>query len=85
MPDQLRIAFAQINPIVGDVQGNADKVRAARAEAAKQGADLVLFGELVLAGYPPEDLVLRAHFQQESMQISQELAEQRATGSILTA
>jgi len=48
-----------VNPIVGDVAGNTARVRHARDEAAKQGADLVVFPELVLVGYPPEDLVLR--------------------------
>ena len=54
----LRIALAQLNPTVGDVAGNAAKVREARAEAAGLGADVVMFPELFLAGYPPEDLVL---------------------------
>jgi len=55
----LTIAFAQLNPTVGDVAGNTTLVRRARDEAAAQGADLVAFSELVLVGYPPEDLVLR--------------------------
>jgi NAD+ synthase len=55
----LTIAFAQVNPTVGDVAGNAGLVRRMRDEAAAQGADLVVFSELVLVGYPPEDLVLR--------------------------
>ena len=55
----LTIAFAQLNPTVGDVAGNAALVRRARDEAAAHGADLVVFSELVLVGYPPEDLVLR--------------------------
>lgn len=55
----LTIAFSQLNPIVGDVAGNTALVRQARDEAAAQGADLVVFSELVLVGYPPEDLVLR--------------------------
>jgi len=55
----LTIAFSQLNPTVGDVAGNAALVRRARDEAAAQGADLVVFSELVLVGYPPEDLVLR--------------------------
>ena len=55
----LTIAFAQANPTVGDVSGNAALVRRMRDEAAAQGADLVVFSELVLVGYPPEDLVLR--------------------------
>jgi NAD+ synthase len=55
----LTIAFSQLNPTVGDVAGNTALVRGARDEAAAQGADLVVFSELVLVGYPPEDLVLR--------------------------
>jgi NAD+ synthase len=55
----LSIACAQVNPTVGDVPGNTAIVRRARDEAAKRGADLVVFPELVLVGYPPEDLVLR--------------------------
>jgi len=54
----LTIALAQLNPTVGDVSGNAALVRRARDDAAAQGADLVVFSELVLVGYPPEDLVL---------------------------
>ncbi|WP_439612547.1 NAD+ synthase [Reyranella sp.] len=64
MTDTLKVGLAQLNPRVGDVTGNLAKVRAARAEAAKQGADLVLFSEMVLAGYFPEDLVLKPSFQQ---------------------
>ena len=64
MTDKLRVGLAQLNPKVGDVTGNLAKVRAARAEAAKQGADMVLFPEMVLAGYFPEDLVLKPAFQQ---------------------
>jgi len=56
---RFRLALAQLNPTVGDVGGNAALVRKARADAAKAGAHLVVFSELVLTGYPPEDLVLR--------------------------
>jgi NAD+ synthase len=62
MADSLKVALAQLNPKVGDVAGNAAKVRAARTEAKTQGADLVLTAELVLAGYFPEDLVLKPAF-----------------------
>jgi NAD+ synthase len=58
----LRIAVAQLNPTVGDIAGNLAKAREARADAARQGADLVLYTELFLAGYPPEDLVVRPAF-----------------------
>jgi NAD+ synthase len=55
----LAIAIAQLNPTVGDVSGNLALVREARTRAAALGADLVVCPELVLVGYPPEDLVLR--------------------------
>jgi NAD+ synthase len=55
----LSIALAQLNPTVGDVAGNLALVRRVRDEAARAGADLVVFSELLLVGYPPEDLVLR--------------------------
>lgn len=61
-PDSLNIALAQLNPIVGDVAGNAALVRGARALAHSQGADLLVCSELVISGYPPEDLVLKKSF-----------------------
>jgi NAD+ synthase len=64
MTDKLRLALAQINPTVGDIDGNSAKIREFRAMAARQGADLVVFPELVIAGYPPEDLVLKPLFRQ---------------------
>src|SRR4029079_3008148 len=62
MTDSLKVALAQLNPKVGDVDGNLAKVRAAPEEARKHGADLVLTAELVLAGYFPEDIVLNPAF-----------------------
>ena len=58
----LTIGLAQVNPVVGDVKGNADKAFAAYLEADAAGCDLVAFPELTLTGYPPEDLVLKAGF-----------------------
>ncbi|TAJ83362.1 NAD+ synthase [Reyranella sp.] len=63
MTNALKVGLAQLNPKVGDVAGNLAKVRAARAEAASQGAELVLCAETVLSGYPAEDLVLKPAFQ----------------------
>ena len=61
-PSSLRIALAQLNPIVGDLAGNEQKLLDARAKAAAEGADLIVFPELFLTGYPPEDLVLKPAF-----------------------
>ncbi len=63
--DRLTIALAQLNPLVGDVKGNATKAIDARGQAAAAKADLVIFSELFLVGYPPEDLVLKPAFQRE--------------------
>ncbi|MBJ7329358.1 MAG: NAD+ synthase [Solirubrobacteraceae bacterium] len=62
MAATLRIALAQLNPVVGDIAGNEAKVIAALARAREEGAQLVVFPELVLSGYPPEDLLLKEHF-----------------------
>ncbi|MFP6746971.1 MAG: NAD+ synthase [Alphaproteobacteria bacterium] len=80
MTDKLKIALAQINPTVGDIAGNADLLRGARAEAAGLGADLVAFGELVLCGYPPEDLVLKGAFQEAVAEAVRSLAAETADG-----
>ena len=76
--DTLAIAVAQLNPIVGDIAGNAEKVRRARAEAAGQGADLVVLPELFIAGYPPEDLVLKPVFQAACRAAIETLARETA-------
>ena len=62
MTDRLTIALAQLNPVVGAVNGNIEKVREARRQAAEAGADLVVCSELVVSGYPPEDLVMKPLF-----------------------
>ncbi|AXK80624.1 NAD+ synthase [Pseudolabrys taiwanensis] len=77
--DRLAIAVAQLNPIVGDVAGNAEKARRARLEAAALGADLVVFPELFIAGYPPEDLVLKPAFQAACRSAVEALARETAT------
>ncbi len=76
--DRLAIAVAQLNSTVGDIAGNAEKVRRARAEAAAQGADLVVFPELFIAGYPPEDLVLKPAFQAACRAAIEQLARETA-------
>ena len=70
----IRIALAQVNPTVGDLAGNAALVRSSVADAAAEGARLVVLPELVLTGYPIEDLALRPSFQQASRDAVLDLA-----------
>jgi len=79
-PDVLRIAVAQSNPTVGDITGNLAKAREARADAARHGADLVLFTELFISGYPPEDLVMKPAFLAACEKAVREFAEDTADG-----
>jgi NAD+ synthase len=76
----LSIALAQVNPTVGDLTGNAALVRRARDEAAALGADLIVFSELVLVGYPPEDLVLRPALVDAVAGVLRELVAESAAG-----
>src|SRR5262249_46575298 len=78
--DPLAIAVAKLNPTVGDIAGNADKARAARAQAHRDGADLVALPELFVSGYPPEDLVLKPAFQAACRAKVEELARETADG-----
>jgi NAD+ synthase len=78
--NRLTIALAQLNPIVGDVVGNEQKARKARAEAAGMGADIVMLTELFLAGYPTEDLVLKPAFQDACRAAVERLARETADG-----
>ena len=78
LKDTLRIAAAQLNPIVGDIKGNLELARNARRDAARQGADLVLFTELFLSGYSPEDLVLKPAFVEACRNAAEELAKDTA-------
>ncbi|WP_441256552.1 NAD+ synthase [Bradyrhizobium sp. 482_C4_N1_1] len=74
------VTLAQLNPTMGDIEGNAAKVRAARAQARSDGADLVLFPELFIAGYPPEDLVQKPAFQDTCRAAIEALARETADG-----
>ena len=78
MADSLKIALAQINPTVGDIAGNVALIKEARAKAHALGADLVVFPELCVSGYPPEDLVYRVSFLEACEKAVGELAEQTA-------
>jgi NAD+ synthase (glutamine-hydrolysing) len=74
--ERLRLAGAQINPVVGDIDGNADRILAAYAEAVGRGAHLVVFPELTVTGYPPEDLVFKPSFLAASQAMMQRLARE---------
>jgi NAD+ synthase len=78
--DRLAIAVAQLDPTVGDIAGNADKARQARAAAARDGADLLALPELFLSGYPPEDLVLKPALQAACRSEIEDLARETADG-----
>jgi len=80
MTDTLKIAIAQLNPIVGDVAGNAGKARAARTEAAAMGADILVLTELFISAYPPEDLVLKPAFLDSCRAAIDDLARESADG-----
>ncbi len=75
---QLRLALAQINPVVGDLTGNADLVVAWSRHAADLGAHVVAFPEMTLTGYPAEDLVLRPSFVDASARLIESLAARLA-------
>jgi NAD+ synthase len=76
----LVIGLAQIDCTVGDIARNVSRLRAARAEAADFGADLVMFSELFIAGYPPEDLVLKPVFQEACRAACEEIAADTSDG-----
>jgi NAD+ synthase len=74
--DTFKLALAQLNPVLGDIEGNLNKARAIRARAAEEGAGLVAFTELFLTGYPPEDLVLKPAFQKAAREACEALARE---------
>ena len=80
MTDRFRIALAQANPLMGDIAGNLRKARQMRADAARAGADLILFPELYIVGYPPEDLVLKPALQEDCREAIEKLARDTADG-----
>jgi NAD+ synthase len=77
---RLKIALAQLNPLLGDIAGNLEKLKQARADAGARGADLVVFSELFVTGYPPEDLVRKPAFALASRQAVEQLAREAGPG-----
>jgi NAD+ synthase len=80
MTDRLTIALVQANPRMGDINGNLAKAREWRAKAGAAGADLVVFTELFITGYPPEDLVLKPAFQADARAAVEAFARETADG-----
>jgi NAD+ synthase len=78
--DSFKLAVAQLNPVVGDLDGNLKKAREARSSAAAAGADLIAFTELYLTGYPIEDLVLKPALQKAARAACEELAGDTGDG-----
>lgn len=79
----MRIALAQIDPTVGDIDGNLALCLEATEEAARAGADIVLLPELALLGYPPEDLLAKPHFVERSMDAAVEFARKAACTAVV--
>jgi NAD+ synthase (glutamine-hydrolysing) len=80
----LRVALAQINPTVGDLAGNSEKIREWLERAKAAGADLVAFPELALTGYPPEDLLLKPSFIRDNLRVLGELvAETKGIAAVI--
>ena len=71
-----RIALAQINPTVGDLEANVKKISKFIKQARKTKADIVVFPELVICGYPPEDLILKEHFITSNIKALKALARE---------
>ncbi|MEC7489927.1 MAG: NAD+ synthase [Pseudomonadota bacterium] len=80
MTDTLTIALAQLNPTVGDIIGNVGLLRRARETAAQSGVDLVITSELMVSGYPPEDLVFRPIVQETVVREINALAAETGDG-----
>jgi len=78
--DKFTLALAQLNAVVGDIEGNLKKARDARARAAEAGADLIAFSELYLTGYPIEDLVLKPALQKAAREACEALARDTEDG-----
>ena len=80
LTDTIKIAVSQQDSLVGDIEGNLKRARAAREIAAAGGADLLVLSELFIAGYPPEDLVLKPAFQDACRAAIEEFARDTADG-----
>ena len=72
----IRLYLAQINPVVGDIKGNYNMIVSHIKKARETGADLAVFPELALTGYPPEDLLLKNAFIRENMEYMEKIKDE---------
>jgi NAD+ synthase (glutamine-hydrolysing) len=79
----MKIGFAQINPTVGDLHGNFEKITAAYDQLARAGADIVIAPELAVTGYPPQDLVFKSRFVPENLAVLDELQKRLSKPALL--
>src|SRR5882672_2029005 len=79
----MKIALAQMNPTVGDIPGNLRKIRAFIARAKTRQADLVVFPELCITGYPPRDLLELRYFVQKNLEALSDLARSVTAPAVL--
>jgi NAD+ synthase (glutamine-hydrolysing) len=79
----MKIGFAQLNPIVGDLSGNFEKIMRAYERLAAAGAELVLTPELVITGYPPQDLLFKSRFVPENLAILEKLYSRVGNAALL--
>ncbi len=80
----MRIGLGQFDAVVGDLEGNAERMRQIYAQAKEKGVNLLVFPELALCGYPPEDLLLKRHFLEDNRKVITELAKSCPDITILT-
>src|SRR5439155_26610370 len=79
----MKIGFAQINPTVGDLPGNFEKIAAAYDRLAAAGAELVITPELALTGYPPQDLVFKSRFVPQNLEVLDKLHARLGKAALL--
>ena len=79
----MKIGFAQINPTVGDLRGNFEKIAGAYDQLARAGADIVIAPELAVTGYPPKDLVFKSRFVPENLAVLDELQKRLSKPALL--
>src|SRR6059036_1654110 len=79
----MRVGFAQLNPTVGDLRGNFEKILQSYERLAAAGAELIITPELAITGYPPQDLVFKSRFVPENLEILARLHEHVGDSALL--